>query len=195
MANYDFSKLSEVKKYFNKLLPKIKDKKIKAIYLNNAFTSHNDTYYIFMDTPAYIIFENGDCLVLEYYFIDELNIEYRTMTIDEENNFIEDPRKDYFNYAIDIYNPNISSNPISNLKVKLSYGSIVDVHLKRVTKEYSKWRNGDVEFVLPTEETFNEIKFIMDNGKSFVIKAEDAEMDGYVKIYSNEIKVEENSLI
>ena len=67
-----------------------------------------------------------------------------------------------------------------------AYGSIIDVSLRAVTDDYDKWVNDDVEFVSPTEETFDEIKFIMNNGKSFVICADDAMADGYALLWSED---------
>ena len=46
--------------------------------------------------------------------------------------------------------------------------------------------DNDVDYVSPTKETFDEIKFTMSNGKSFVICADDAEVDGYALVWSED---------
>jgi hypothetical protein len=68
----------------------------------------------------------------------------------------------------------------------LEYGNIVDVSLKSVTYDYEKWIDDDIELVPPIEETFDEIKFIMNNGKSFVICPDEAIADGYALLWSED---------
>jgi hypothetical protein len=184
MSKYDFSKRSEVKKYFNDILPGLKDKKIKGIYTPCPFTFNNDSCLVMTDLPVYVMFEDDKNLVFEYDFVDELKIEYREMTEKEKEEFEKAHIKDYFNYKIDIYNPNISSAPISNKSVELTYGCIVDVEVEQIFEKYAKWLDTGLDYVPPTIETFNKIKFIMDNGNKFDISAEDAEFDGYTLVDS-----------
>ncbi|MDE6598262.1 MAG: hypothetical protein K2K60_06455 [Clostridia bacterium] len=66
------------------------------------------------------------------------------------------------------------------------------VELKRVTENYSAWIDGGiVDGIKPTEETFSEIKFIMDNGKSFIMCADNPENDGYSLLWSKDADMEE----
>ena len=185
---YDLSCYSQTLMYFKNLLPKIKDIKVKAIYTPRPFWGFNQAYKIEADDPVYILFENGKCLVIEYYFIDDLNIEYRKMTKDELNKFNNASYKDYFNREFDIYD-GCALKPLEHYKIEFQYDSIVDMHIKKVTEEYNKWLDTGLDAVIPSNETFNEIEFIMDNGKSFKVLAEDSEMDGYVLVSSKDIKV------
>jgi hypothetical protein len=146
------------------------------------------------DLPVYVMFEDGENLVLEYDFVDTLMIDYRRMTDIEKEEFEKARIKDYFNYKIDIYNPNISSAPISNKSVELTYGCIVDVEVEQIFEKYAKWIDNGLDYVPPTIETFNKIKFIMDNGKKFEISAEDAEFDGYTLVDSYDAIAKEEKL-
>lgn len=97
--------------------------------------------------------------------------------------------KDCFNTSNDMYD--FRSNRIYETQTcNLEYDSIENVSLRSVTDDYSKWSGDSLDFVSPTEETFDEIKFVMSNGKSFVICADDAEVDGYVKFWSEDTKEE-----
>ena len=52
--------------------------------------------------------------------------------------------------------------------------------------EYEKWIDGGINFVKPTNETFDEIKIEMNNGKSFVICPAPASDDGYIQVWSED---------
>ena len=79
-----------------------------------------------------------------------------------------------------------------NPTVKLTKGEVypfididkVSPSLRSVTNDYSKWLEDGIDFVASTDETFDEIKFTMSNGKSFIICADDAEVDGYTLFWS-----------
>lgn len=191
MVKYDFSKRSEVKRYFNDILPQIKDVKVKCVYTPNPFMFNDSIYHIMTDLPVYVMLEDGKALVFEYDFIDELNVEYREMTEEEKENFDKAHIKDYFNHKTDIYNPNISSKPITNMCVELSYGRIVNVEIEQIFERYAKWLETGLDYVSPTIETFNKITFIMDNGNRFVLRAEDAEFDGDTIVGSPDVKMKE----
>ena len=62
----------------------------------------------------------------------------------------------------------------------------MDISLRSVTSDYYKWLDKGLDLVSPTEETFDEIKFTMSSGKSFIICADDAEEDGYVLLWSED---------
>ena len=166
----DFSKKSEAKKYFDSILESLQQSEVTAICtLSPMSWNHHRGYRTYStDTEIYILFKNEYCLVITYRFIDALNIEFRKLTALEENHY-KLRERDCFN----------TSKVYQTENCNLEYGSIVDVLFRSVTKEYSKWIDNDVDFVSPTEETFDEIKFTMSNGKSFVICPDSAEADGY----------------
>ena len=83
----DFSKKSETLEYWNRLLPVLKNKKIKSIFtLYAPMWNYHDGYRTYnADTEVYILFEDDMCLVINYLFIDELNVEYRPLLKDERD--------------------------------------------------------------------------------------------------------------
>lgn len=55
------------------------------------------------DKPLYIIFNNKKALIIEYYFIDGLSVEYRKLTEDEICKFSSIDIRDFFNRTEEIY--------------------------------------------------------------------------------------------
>ena len=182
----DLSKATNVKKYFSDLLVKLKGCKVKAVYSHGVFFSTREGYSCMTDEPIYIIFDDGKCLVLDYYFIDELRIEYREMIESEIKLYKEHPYDDYFNCVHKVHD-GITHKLKEVIKVSLIYGEIIDVKLTAVREEYNKWIDHQLEIVQPNEETFNQIEFVMDNGTSFVVYAGDAEIDGYSFFESKDV--------
>lgn len=182
---YDFSKLNDTKKYFDKLITDLGESKITGVYSELPFCFKRKTFIYMQDTPVYIIFDNGKCLVIEYYEINKLRIEYRSMTKAELALREKSTTKDLFNRTTSVYNQISATNHTETSG--LPYEKLTGVELKRVTEKYSSWINGNLtDGIQPTEETFNEIKFIMKNGKSFTVCAADAEDDGYSLILSED---------
>ena len=146
--------------------------------------NHHSGYRIYStDTEIYILMENESCLVIDYRFIDALDIQLRKLTSLEKDEYHKLREKDFFNTVNEIHD--YRTNSVYQTETcNLEYGSIVDISLRSVTKDYSKWLENGIDFVSPTDETFDEIKFTMDNGKSFVICADDAEVDGYTLFWS-----------
>ena len=148
------------------------------------FWNHHRGYRTYStDTEVYILLENEFCLVIDYRFIDALDIQFRKLTSLEEDAYCKLREKDFFNTVNDIHD--FRTNKIYRTETcNLEYSSIVDVSLRSVTNDYSKWLEDGIDFVAPTDETFDEIKFTMSNGKSFIICADDAEVDGYTLFWS-----------
>ena len=184
----DFSKATNVKKYFAELLIELANVKVKGIYSRLPFFSTNP-YICKTDEPIYILLDNGKCIVIDYHFIDNLEIEYREMTEEELEVYRDAPTADYFNCVHKVHNAHTMQ--ITEVdKVDLQYGKIVDVKLKPVKVEYNKWVEGHLIVVQPDKETFSEMEFVMDNGASFIVCADDAESDGYSLLWSNDASVE-----
>lgn len=185
---YDLSKASETEKYFENILNKLGDSKILGVYCP-LFTWFGYKHFTYMqDEPLYIIFNNGQCLVIEYYDINKLNIKFREMTEDERTVFEESDIKDLFNRTTKIHNSH--TGKLEHIQTsELPYEKLERIELKRVPEEYSAWIDGGIEEgIKPTEETFDEIKFIMKNGKSFIIRADEPEHDGYSLLWSEDAK-------
>lgn len=190
---YDFSKASETEKYFENIINKLRYNKIFGVY-SVVSTWFNYKHFTYMqDEPLYIIFDNGQCLIIEYYDINKLKVEYREMTECERNIYEESDTKDLFNRTTKIYD-GLTGKLVHIETSELSYERLERIELKRVTEEYSAWvGNGIEEGIKPTEETFNEIKFVMKNGKSFIVCADDAESDGYSLIWSEDEKISDTT--
>ena len=181
----DFSKKSQTIKYFVSIIDDLRQSKIKAIFSIAPMSwNHHRGYRSYStDTEIYILLENEYCLVIDYRFIDALDIQFRKLTSLEEDAYCKLRKKDFFNTVNDIHD--YRTNRVYQTETcNLEYGSIVEVSLRSVTNDYSKWLEDGIDFVAPTDETFDEIKFTMSNGKSFVICADDAEVDGYTLFWS-----------
>lgn len=166
-----------------KVIENQKGIKIKAIFtLDSPSWSNHHKYRSYMQkTEVFILFENNKCFVIDYMFIDSLGFEFRDFTQEEMSVFQNKKMQDYFNASCDICDHR-THEVIRNETCSLAYSSIDKIEFRSVTKEYEKWIDNDIDFVQPTSETFDQIKFIMDNGKSFVICADDASTDGYVNL-------------
>ena len=156
----DFSKKSHTIKYFDSIIGELRQSKIKAIFSIDPMSWDNYRGYrtYITDTEIYILLENEFCLVIDYRFIDALNVQFRKLTALEEEEYNELQEKDFFNTVNDIYD--YCTNRVHQIEtIHLEYGSIVDVSLRSVANDYSKWLANDMDFVSPTDETFDEIKF------------------------------------
>lgn len=191
---YNFSKASDTEKYFEDIINKLGHSKITGVYclVTTCFNQRGFTYM--QDEPLFLIFDNGKCLVIEYYDINKLKVKYRKMTKDERQYYDKSHRKDLFNYTTDIHDGH--TGKVTHIqKSSLPYGRLKKVELKHLTGEYSVWIGGGiVDGIKPPEETFNEIKFIMDNAKSFVVCADDAESDGYSLAWSDDAAISDTPI-
>ena len=187
----ELSKASEAKKFFDDLIIKMYGIKIKRICsFCPSFNSHAG-YRIYSDcSPIFIEFENEQYLIIEYPFIDSLRVEFQSMDAKEISDNQDQMIKDYFNCTVDIYNSrNGEVGDISRTEIiSFEYDAVSAIDLRPVKGEYSKWIDGDIDYVPPSEETFDEIKFTMRNGNTFVICADDAYVDGYVMAWSTDAK-------
>lgn len=186
------SKKSEATSYFNSILCSLKEEKIKAVFSlsSPSWNFYNRSFRTYRtDEEVYVLFENDWCLVINYRFIDYLDVDFRKLTETEIKEYEELLIKDCFNTTNDLYDFH-SKQIYETQTCKLEYDNIESISLKSVTDKYSKWVDDDICFASSTEETFDEIKFSMSNGKSFIICADDAETDGYIMFWSEDTKEE-----
>lgn len=192
----ELSTASAAKAYFNDIIAKMEGVKIKSVFSPSPFFNSHLGYREYEDdTPIYIVFENGQCLIIEYRFIDTLCVDFRPLNEEEEATLEKQLIKDYFNCSVDIHSWDKNDNGESVVgdmdrteTISLEYDTLVDTELRQVTEEYSKWIDGDIDSVSPTNETFDQIKFILGNGNTFVVCADDAEVDGYIMAWSTDAK-------
>ena len=128
---YDFSKATDTEQYFRETINALNGSKIVGIY-NVCPTWFYRGHFIYeQDDPVFIIFDNGYCLVLEYNFINELNVEYRKMTERERQSYDKAPIKDLFNRTTEIHNT-VLGKITSIEKSAFSYAALERVEIKRV---------------------------------------------------------------
>lgn len=182
----DFSKKSQTLEFFNSILNDLRKTKVKSVFCLPLAFWHTQMGYrrFYTDTELYILLENDYCLVIDYLFIDKLDLQLRKMTDDEKQFYSEINCKDLFNpsghYA---YN---EERECKTDLYSLDYGSIESVSIRSVNKEYTKWINGDIVSVSPTAETFDEIRLTMSNGISIILYPASAEDDGYLLFWSED---------
>ena len=89
------SKKSEASIFLEEMLKKLKNVKIKSIFaLTSPFWNTHKGYRSYdSDTEVYILFENDMCMIIEYYFIDSLEIELRLMTSEEKEKYSKVKRR------------------------------------------------------------------------------------------------------
>lgn len=183
---YDFSKATDTRNYFNDILKKLNGVKVIGVFSPAFYILHHKTFIYMQDEPVYIMLDNGKCLVIDYMDVDRLRVEYREMTEKERDRYDSTTENDCFNRETKIYD--YHTNKVVDIqKSSLNYSCLTRVELTPITKPYSTWIDGHiVEDIEPTADTFNDIKFVMDNGKSFCICADDPIVDGYSLLWSED---------
>ena len=175
-------KYNEAKEYFEKVSPTLKQKKIKKVCsFNSSYNTHSKRIIYSIDNPLYIIFEDNTSLIVEYYFVSELRIEYRNLTNEE----IEETEKleDMFNVEHEIHN--YKTYELSHIDtIELEYGYINEIEINKFAHEYEAWVDHYITLLPASDETFDEIAFVMNNGKAICICPEDAEADGYLDVWA-----------
>ena len=190
------SKASEANTYLNNIAKKMHGIKIKKIFSEcpsfstvNGFRRYKD------DTLLYILFENEQCLIINYRFIDSLCIDFRILTEEEKDIREHQLIKDFFNCTTEIHTwaknekGELIVGKIDHTEIiSLEYDALQSIDLRPVTTKYSKWTKQGLDYVVPSAETFDEIKFTMNNGNTFTLCPEDADMDGYIMVWSVDAK-------
>lgn len=183
----ELSKKSQTISFFNSIMDTLKHTKIKAIFSLSSmawgrYLGHRNYH---TDAEVYILLENGYCCIIDYPYIDALDIQFRPLTSAEEDAYRKCYKQDFFNLVTEIHD--YHTNRVCRIETcQLDYGCIVNVSLRSVINDYEKWIDGDITSVSPTYETFDEITFTMSNGKSFSICAGDAEESGYCHFRSKD---------
>lgn len=118
----------------------------------------------------------------EYYFVSELYVEYRDLTNEEMEEY--EKLDDLFNVKHEIYSSNAYT--LSHIDtIELEYGYINEIEINKFSHEYEAWENHSITLLPASDETFDEITFIMNNGKAICICPEDAEVDGYLDVWAD----------
>lgn len=181
---FDFSKMSQVREFFRSVRAELARSKIKSIFFfeTPGWSGYKDHRRYMQDGDMYVLMENGQCLIIGYRGIDCLDVCLRPLTPAEAQEYAAQEHKDWFN----IVNPICGSRRFELLYTEtcsLEYGCITDVALQPVTHNYEKWLGKSMTLTAPTAETFDEVRFYMDNGKSFAIYPE---AYGYIFVWSED---------
>ena len=174
MSTYDLSKRSQATQYFSELLQELNGAKVAGVYARaNGFSFVPRYRFVLQHTPLFIAFDNGKSLVLEFSYVDELRAEYRAMTVAEQVERESDWLTDYFNFEIE--------SECDFHSVHLAYDSLSLIRVNSLHDGYSKsTADGAVDWVEATDESFDTIEFVMQNGKSFSICADFSIADVWV---------------
>lgn len=173
-------KKSEAQKYFDKILCELDN--IQIIKVCSIDDSGDDNKYS-IDEPLYIIFNNKTALIIEYYFIDALSVEYRELTDDEIHKFSTINIRDFFNRTEEIYNYHTKNIDRRN-SLRFNYDKIECFNIDSVKEKYYIWKNNEMILKEPTNETFDKITINLKNGNKIVLCPEPAEMDGYLDVWA-----------
>lgn len=195
----NLSKKSQAEEFFTAVVEEMKGVPIKAVFSLSSVSFFHDgkgqrglRIFDASDAKVFVMFENELCLVIEYPFIDSLDVDLRKMTTEESELYSDEEQqeKDWFN-AVFKFRRSLKDEGYWSETYSLEYSTIEKVSFRSVTREYEKWiSNNNLDFVNPTDETFDEITITMCNGKSIVICPEDALSDGYTMFWSEEARKE-----
>lgn len=151
----------DAQNYFEKIIKELNNTQITKV-CSFDISGYNDKYSI--DNPLFIIFNNKKALIIEYYFIDELSIEYRNLTEQEIYKLSTINISDFFNRTEEIYDYHTKNIKERN-SLRFSYDAIDNISINNVNeKYYYKWENNHLVSKEPTNETFDTIIFNLKNG-------------------------------
>lgn len=155
-------------------------KRIFSFYPEIPAKIDNEIVYKALIDPLYILFNDDYCLIINFIYYSKIYIEYRKLTDEERNQFINtiyNEEIDYFNnysevdgWDFDENRHRIEGSLRVRKIVKLSgkYDAIDDIQVNGFNSEYSKWiydgRWNDIITIPAGGDYFNSIKIILKNG-------------------------------
>ncbi|MCR5523136.1 MAG: hypothetical protein K6F64_05810 [Clostridia bacterium] len=186
------SEYSKASVFFDSILNDLKESRIiKVFTIGPPCWDNHQGYrsYLLTDT-VYICFDNGKCLVFDYYYIDSLSVEYKIIDSLDEKIRNSVSLEDYFNTQNIIFSlVEGIRKPIRIETISLEYDYVTEIIITKVNEEYLKWTDdGKLEYFNPNDETFSEITLIMANGKSVHICPCEADDDGYQRVWATGAK-------
>lgn len=187
---------TELRAYFDSILPVISKKKIKSIlpydtwmhdnYEFRDFPSHisfNDT--IVFDSSCAIIFEDDSFLDFCELFVSDAYLGLFDLTdsdIEKINSF---SRKDLLNNAGYVYSPGYRTWT----EYSFEYSNVESIDIEVVDYPVSVWIGDDIEDDVMPPDAFGTITFKLSNGNELIFSPEDADMDGYMDLVAKGLKV------
>lgn len=176
---------NQVNRYFAELLASMPETRIKAVFAPFAGFSYVARQRIY-DTDELLIiqFEDDTYWIIQYRYINSFEIEMRPLNEEEKKMLDEDTLGDCFNNELVIQNT--EKEPHTE-KVNLEYSRLVRVEAQAVQHSVETWQNGEIVEVMLSEDSFGNIVFLMENGKSFYIYPGDPYDGGDMCLTSNDI--------
>ncbi len=192
---------TEAEYIFESLKDKIIYHNVKRVFSMDAlFPSKSGDEYTTggCEHPLYILFDDDNCLIINFMFYSELYMEYRMIT-KEELGKINEKEIDYLNFEINFHEWDYDDSgkrldgshvkEIINMNGK--YDKLESVKVIGFNHEYWKWVNngeGCGMVLIPAGgDYFDELIFTLKNGIEIHICPEDAEADGYQDIIIRDI--------
>ena len=179
----DLIKKSEAQKYFEKIIDELDN--VPIIKVCSIDDSGNDDRYS-IGEPLYIIFYNKKALIIDYYFIDGLSVEYRKLTEEEIHKFSTIDIRDFFNRTEEIYDYHTKNIKRRN-SLRFNYDVIDSININNVNRKYYIWSSNKLTSNEPTNETFDKITFNLKNGNKITLCPEPDELDGYLDVWAEGI--------
>lgn len=179
----NLTKKSDAQNYFDKIIAELDNVTIIKVC---SFDDSGDDNRYSIEEPLYIIFNNKKALIIEYYFIDGLSVEYRNLTEEEIHKFSTIDTKDFFNRTEEIYDYHTKNIKRRN-SLRFSYDVIDSININNVNSQYYIWENNKLISNEPTNETFDKITLSLRNGNKISFCPEPSEMDGYLDVWAEGI--------
>ena len=180
-----FNKKSDLQQYFNNIVKNNMSEIVKIASLADDSSSKDLAIRYSIDEPLYIIFKNGKALIISYFNVCEITVDYRELTSDEKKLLAQINCKDFFNQVNDIYDYH-TLKLSKRITVFLEYDALEKIEVKYFEGNYETWENNKIIIKKGTLENFDEIIFTMKNGKRIHIKPESAIFDGYLDVWSDD---------
>ena len=179
----NFKSRKELQAYFDEFVSENQSAVVKVCSPSNSSSTYTPVVYM-LDMPLSIIFENGKALVIEYYNVCNIYVEYRELTDSEKEELSKIYNNDFFNVVYDIYDYN-TTRISKRITLNMEYDVIEKVDVCYFEGDYDKWENGVIVTKEGTEENFGEIILRMKNGKTIHILAQPADSDGYFDVWAS----------
>ena len=177
------TKLTELNNFFESVKHDIcKSSIIKVFSFSSDGRSRNNFKYA-IDDNLYILMDNFYAFVIAYFDVCNINIEYRKLTTEELEASAKITCRDFFNRVEEIYNMK-EYRMTRRESCILDYSEIKEIKVNHLEGKYVTWEKGSIIEKNESEEAFDEIQFIMNNGNIIHLCPEDAVNDGYLDVWA-----------
>lgn len=177
------NKVVDVNVYFNSIKESLKREKIVKITNDDSyscldFEKKTNQLEKIIYGKLYLIFESGKALIIDMRDVENLNIEYRLLSENENNELCTDDRPDFFNEK-EFYHDDFGEYldiPIHErrkdyeVSIKTEYDYICEIIVDEYNHGYYvKYENGDYVEKIPEKGVVGNIRIELNNGVCFDI--------------------------